>query len=156
MQHIVLYHHFNFYCTIRKNTVIHSKFEIFGLSISTYLLIPSWEVWKLLRSEKDVYWSCYDQVRLILTLFQIRLDAPSIYMPKLKSALPLPPTTPHSHDPHHQNIYQLCACANGKLFLAPPHGACAAREESLICRWYNIERNISIEASLNLFELRLH
>lgn len=67
-------------------------------------------------------------------MFQIRLDAPSIYMPKLKSALPLPPSTPHTHDPHHQNIYQLCACANGKLFLAPPHGACAAREESLICR----------------------
>lgn len=57
-------------------------------------------------------------------------------MPKLKSALPLPPSTPHTHDPHHQNIYQLCACANGKLFLAPPHGACAAREESLICRWW--------------------
>lgn len=69
--------------------------------------------------------------------FQIRLDAPSIYMPKLKSALPLPPSQPHSHDPHHQNIYQLCACANGKLFLAPPHGACAAREDSLICRWWH-------------------
>ncbi|KOB76539.1 Coronin, partial [Operophtera brumata] len=39
----------------------------------------------------------------------IRLDAPSIFMPKLKSALPLPPASPHGHDPHHQNIYQLCA-----------------------------------------------
>lgn len=76
-------------------------------------------------------------VKLLLFYYhpQIRLDAPSIYMPKLKSALPLPPSVPHAHDPHHQNIYQLCACANGKLFLAPPHGACAAREESLICRW---------------------
>ncbi|XP_049865028.1 zeta-sarcoglycan-like [Pectinophora gossypiella] len=82
----------------------------------------------------DISASCLSTFRLKSTAGAIRLDAPSIYMPKLKSALPLPPSTPHSHDPHHQNIYQLCACANGKLFLAPPHGACAAREESLICR----------------------
>ncbi|XP_072941675.1 zeta-sarcoglycan-like [Epargyreus clarus] len=82
----------------------------------------------------DITASCLTTFRLRSVAGAIRLDAPSIYMPKLKSALPLPPSTPHTHDPHHQNIYQLCACANGKLFLAPPHGACAAREESLICR----------------------
>ncbi|KAJ0179287.1 hypothetical protein K1T71_004999 [Dendrolimus kikuchii] len=82
----------------------------------------------------DISASCLTTFRLRSVAGSIRLDAPSIYMPKLKSALPLPPSTPHTHDPHHQNIYQLCACANGKLFLAPPHGACAAREESLICR----------------------
>ncbi|XP_053600454.1 delta-sarcoglycan-like [Plodia interpunctella] len=82
----------------------------------------------------DISASCLTTFRLRSIAGSIRLDAPSIYMPKLKSALPLPPSTPHTHDPHHQNIYQLCACANGKLFLAPPHGACAAREESLICR----------------------
>ncbi|XP_063823746.1 zeta-sarcoglycan-like [Ostrinia nubilalis] len=82
----------------------------------------------------DISASCLTTFHLKSVAGAIRLDAPSIYMPKLKSALPLPPSTPHSHDPHHQNIYQLCACSNGKLFLAPPHGACAAREESLICR----------------------
>ncbi|XP_063530430.1 zeta-sarcoglycan-like isoform X2 [Cydia strobilella] len=82
----------------------------------------------------DISASCLTTFHLKSVAGAIRLDAPSIYMPKLKSALPLPPSSPHSHDPHHQNIYQLCACANGKLFLAPPHGACAAREESLICR----------------------
>ncbi|XP_028177366.1 zeta-sarcoglycan-like [Ostrinia furnacalis] len=82
----------------------------------------------------DISASCLTTFHLKSVAGAIRLDAPNIYMPKLKSALPLPPSTPHSHDPHHQNIYQLCACSNGKLFLAPPHGACAAREESLICR----------------------
>ncbi|XP_046979075.1 delta-sarcoglycan-like [Vanessa cardui] len=82
----------------------------------------------------DISASCLSTFRLRSIAGSIRLDAPNIYMPKLKSALPLPPSGSHSHDPHHQNIYQLCACANGKLFLAPPHGVCAAREESLICR----------------------
>ncbi|KAL4703404.1 hypothetical protein ACJJTC_011193 [Scirpophaga incertulas] len=82
----------------------------------------------------DISASCLTTFRLKSVAGSIRLDAPSIYMPKLKSALPLPPSAPHTHDPHHQNIYQLCACANGKLFLAPPHGACAAREDSMICR----------------------
>ncbi|XP_045526681.1 delta-sarcoglycan-like [Pieris brassicae] len=82
----------------------------------------------------DISASCLTNFKLRSTAGSIRLDAPSIYMPKLKSALPLPPPASHTHDPHHQNIYQLCACANGKLFLAPPHGVCAAREESLICR----------------------
>ncbi|CAH2091899.1 unnamed protein product [Euphydryas editha] len=82
----------------------------------------------------DITASCLSTFRLRSIAGSIRLDAPSIYMPKLKSALPLPTSAPHGHDPHHQNIYQLCACANGKLFLAPPHGICAAREESLICR----------------------
>ncbi|XP_012547195.2 delta-sarcoglycan-like [Bombyx mandarina] len=82
----------------------------------------------------DISASCLTTFRLRSIAGSIRLDAPSIYMPKLKSALPLPPSAQHPHDPHHQNIYQLCACANGKLFLAPPHGICAAREESLICR----------------------
>ncbi|CAH0628942.1 unnamed protein product [Chrysodeixis includens] len=82
----------------------------------------------------DISASCLTTFRLRSVAGSIRLDAPSIFMPKLKSALPLPPSAAHMHDPHHQNIYQLCACANGKLFLAPPHGACAAREESLICR----------------------
>ncbi|XP_041973208.1 delta-sarcoglycan-like [Aricia agestis] len=80
----------------------------------------------------DITASCLTTFRLRSVAGAIRLDASSIYMPKLKSALPLPPSAPHG--PHHQNIYQLCACANGKLFLAPSHGVCAAREESLICR----------------------
>ncbi|XP_026748263.1 zeta-sarcoglycan-like [Galleria mellonella] len=82
----------------------------------------------------DISASCLTTFHLKSVAGSIHLDAPSIYMPKLKSALPLPASAPHAHDSHHQNIYQLCACANGKLFLAPPHGACGAREESLICR----------------------
>ncbi|KAJ2950690.1 hypothetical protein O0L34_g8950 [Tuta absoluta] len=82
----------------------------------------------------DISATCLSAFKLKSVAGAIKLEAPSIYMPKLKSALPLPPSAAHTHDAHHQNIYQLCACANGKLFLAPPHGVCAAREDSLICR----------------------
>ncbi|KOB78485.1 Delta-sarcoglycan, partial [Operophtera brumata] len=56
----------------------------------------------------DISASCLTTFRLKSVAGAIRLDAPSIFMPKLKSALPLPPASPHGHDPHHQNIYQLC------------------------------------------------
>ncbi|GBP50992.1 Delta-sarcoglycan [Eumeta japonica] len=82
----------------------------------------------------DISATCLTTFRLRSVAGSIRLDAQNVYLPKLKSALPLPTSSSHTHDPHHQNIYQLCACANGKLFLAPPHGICAAREDSLICR----------------------
>lgn len=83
-----------------------------------------------------------------LSHFQIRLDSASILMPNLKivpstvpsassssSAMPFASTHDHHHQPaqHHHKIYQLCACSNGKLFLAMSHSICAG-DESTVCR----------------------
>ncbi|XP_022164678.1 zeta-sarcoglycan isoform X2 [Myzus persicae] len=32
------------------------------------------------------------------------------------------------------SVYQLCVCGNGKVFMSPPDGQCAADNESLVCR----------------------
>lgn len=93
---------------------------------------------------------------------QIRLDSASILMPNLKivqssmsstSSSAMPSTYDHHHQgaqhqhqsssssssssspqqQHHHKIYQLCACSNGKLFLAMSHSICAG-DESTVCR----------------------
>lgn len=75
----------------------------------------------------------------IITIYppqlQIRLDSGSVLMPNLKTAPPfIPGTSSQSHD-HQHKVYQLCACSNGKLFLAGAHSICAG-DESTICRWF--------------------
>lgn len=79
---------------------------------------------------------------------QIRLDSSNIFMPNLKivpsqmsgtsssSAATSPLSSSQNHDHHHQQhhhkIYQLCACSNGKLFLAMSHSICAG-DVSTVC-----------------------
>lgn len=86
---------------------------------------------------------------------QIRLDSASILMPNLKIVASSTPSSvslsssashDHHHQPpqeqqqqqqHHHKIYQLCACSNGKLFLAASHSICAG-DESTICSWFTM------------------
>ncbi|XP_055300317.1 delta-sarcoglycan isoform X2 [Sitodiplosis mosellana] len=95
--------------------------------------------------------SCLNDIR-IQSEGSIRLDSASILMPNLKIVQPagtsssssaLPSTYDHHHQlgqqqqqqppHHHHKIYQLCACSNGKLFLAMSHSICAG-DESTVCR----------------------
>lgn len=91
----------------------------------------------------------FSSSRFALHCVQIRLDSASILMPNLKivpssassassSSVPLSSTHDHHHQPaqHHHKIYQLCACSNGKLFLAMSHSICAG-DESTVCRWFD-------------------
>lgn len=92
------------------------------------------------------------------SMIQIRLDSSNIFMPNLKivpaqmsgtsssSAAPSPLSSSQSHDHHHQQhhhkIYQLCACSNGKLFLAMSHSICAG-DVTTVCSWfYAIQKNV--------------
>lgn len=60
---------------------------------------------------------------------QIRFDSADIRMEHLKVARP---GMAMSHE-HLEKIFQLCVCANGKLFLAPSHGICAGDDQT-VCR----------------------
>ncbi|CAG9823204.1 unnamed protein product [Phaedon cochleariae] len=60
----------------------------------------------------------------------IRLDAGSILMPLLPTAKVVSrPATGSKHD-----IFQLCVCESGKLFLASPHLVCASENDDRLCR----------------------
>ncbi|XP_031624674.1 delta-sarcoglycan isoform X2 [Contarinia nasturtii] len=96
--------------------------------------------------------SCLNDIRIQSTDGSIRLDSASILMPNLKivqssmsstSSSAMPSMYDHHHQgaqhqhqspsQHHHKIYQLCACSNGKLFLAMSHSICAG-DESTVCR----------------------
>ncbi|XP_070169107.1 zeta-sarcoglycan isoform X2 [Polyergus mexicanus] len=77
--------------------------------------------------------SCLTDLKLHSGHGAIRLDAKSIYMKGLKTAMPVQQQQQHSgrsSSPHQSQrettIYQLCACASGKLFLARPEASCQA------------------------------
>lgn len=72
----------------------------------------------------------------------MKLDAPNIYFPKLSTAisagdkLPMAgasvyPTATVSRSSRPE-VYQVCVCGNGRVFLAPPEGPCVA--DSDVCR----------------------
>jgi len=69
------------------------------------------------------------------SVFQVRLDSANVYLSGLKTATAPPQSPPpRGHHPTGHEIYQLCVCSNGKLFLAPPEGLCAADDDSSVCR----------------------
>ncbi|KAL6427053.1 hypothetical protein ACFW04_009318 [Cataglyphis niger] len=87
--------------------------------------------------------SCLTDLKLQSVHGAIRLDAKSVYMKGLKTAMPVQGHSSReqqqqqqqqhsgrSSSPHQSQrettIYQLCACANGKLFLARPEASCQA------------------------------
>ncbi|KAL0117119.1 hypothetical protein PUN28_010152 [Cardiocondyla obscurior] len=84
--------------------------------------------------------SCLTDLNLQSVHGAIRLDAKSVYMKGLKTAVPVQGHSsreqqqqqhPGRSSSAHQNqkettIYQLCACASGKLFLAKSDGSCQA------------------------------
>lgn len=67
--------------------------------------------------------------------FQIKIDAPNIYMPKLREATRLPVSDSKSKSARPVKVYQVCACASGKVFLAAPDGLCAVHgDDAELCR----------------------
>ncbi|XP_020279341.1 zeta-sarcoglycan isoform X2 [Pseudomyrmex gracilis] len=83
--------------------------------------------------------TCLTDMNLHSAHGAIRLDAKSVYMKGLKTAIPVQGHSSREQQQHtgrssssaHQSqretsIYQLCACASGKLFLARPEGSCQA------------------------------
>ncbi|XP_049311971.1 uncharacterized protein LOC105222018 isoform X2 [Bactrocera dorsalis] len=71
-------------------------------------------------------------VRLSALDGSLRLESAKILMPNLRTAQPPPLGAPQSRD-HLHRVFQLCACSNGKLFLAAPHSICAG-DDSTVCR----------------------
>lgn len=60
----------------------------------------------------------------------INLDSSSILMPSLPTAIPSRSNSAvNSHE-----IYQVCVCSNGKLFLAHPQHICGTTSDDLVCR----------------------
>nr|CAI5847236.1 unnamed protein product [Callosobruchus analis] len=73
----------------------------------------------------------------------LRLDTASILMPALPTAkLTSPGNLKYSNIPPAElgstqstpDIYQLCVCESGKLFLASPHLVCASENDDKVCR----------------------
>ncbi|XP_017126007.2 delta-sarcoglycan-like [Drosophila elegans] len=62
----------------------------------------------------------------------LRLESSKILMPNLRTAQPPILGTAQSRD-HMHRVFQLCACSNGKLFLAASHSICAG-DDSTVCR----------------------
>nr|XP_019564285.2 LOW QUALITY PROTEIN: zeta-sarcoglycan-like [Aedes albopictus] len=90
--------------------------------------------------------NCLNDLKLHSVAGSIRLDASTIIMPNLRTVqAPSSSSSGSSRDHNsgssstasssssHSKIYQLCACSNGKLFLAPAHSICTA-DDSAICR----------------------
>ncbi|KAJ0179289.1 hypothetical protein K1T71_005001 [Dendrolimus kikuchii] len=62
----------------------------------------------------------------------IKIDAPNIIISNLKEAST---TDRPQKNVRNKKVYQLCACTSGKLFLAAPDAACAARDDDTeLCR----------------------
>ncbi|XP_021925157.1 delta-sarcoglycan isoform X4 [Zootermopsis nevadensis] len=83
----------------------------------------------------DISASCLTDLKLQSVAGAVRLDSANVYLSGLKTATPTPQSPPpRGHHPTGHEIYQLCVCSNGKLFLAPPEGLCAADDDSTVCR----------------------
>ncbi|XP_063706397.1 delta-sarcoglycan [Culicoides brevitarsis] len=73
-----------------------------------------------------------DDLKLNSKSGSVRLDAANINLPNLKIAQPHAPSYLSATSTSPQ-VYQLCACANGKLFIAAPTGICATGDSD-VCR----------------------
>ncbi|GIX89372.1 zeta-sarcoglycan, partial [Caerostris extrusa] len=74
----------------------------------------------------DISASCLKDLKLHSKEGAIWLDSERVELRNLKTAIP---TTRGRSYP---GIYQLCACENGRLFLAPPDKACQA--DNIVCK----------------------
>ncbi|XP_037898384.1 delta-sarcoglycan-like [Glossina fuscipes] len=73
-----------------------------------------------------------EDVKLSTIDGSLHFESSKIFMPNLRTAqLPLAGTA-QNHE-HLHRVFQLCACSNGKLFLAAPHSICAG-DDSSVCR----------------------
>ncbi|XP_055846979.1 delta-sarcoglycan [Episyrphus balteatus] len=76
--------------------------------------------------------SALNDVKLSALDGSIRLESAKILMPNLRTAQPPIPGAGQSRE-HMHRVFQLCACSNGKLFLASPHTICAG-DDTTVCR----------------------
>lgn len=103
------------------------------ISAPQQVVIESWA--------SEISASCLTDLKLQSIHGAIRLDAKSVYMKGLKTAMPVQGHSSREQQQQQQQqhssrssathqrettIYQLCACASGKLFLARPEGTCQA------------------------------
>ncbi|XP_029034407.2 zeta-sarcoglycan isoform X2 [Osmia bicornis bicornis] len=99
------------------------------ISAPQRVVIESWA--------NEISASCLTDLKLQSVHGAIKLDAKALFMKGLKTASPSQGHSSREQQQHssrtssHQNqrdttIYQLCACANGKLFLARSEGTCQA------------------------------
>lgn len=103
------------------------------ISAPQQVMIESWA--------SEISASCLTDLKLQSVHGAIRLDAKSVYMKGLKTAMPVQGHSSREQQQQQQQqhssrsssthqrettIYQLCACASGKLFLARPEGSCQA------------------------------
>ncbi|KYN18910.1 Zeta-sarcoglycan [Trachymyrmex cornetzi] len=104
------------------------------ISAPQRVVIESWA--------NEISASCLTDLKLQSVHGAIRLDAKSVYIKGLKTAVPVQGHSSREQQQQQQQhsgrsssahqsqkettIYQLCACASGKLFLARPDGSCQA------------------------------
>jgi len=106
------------------------------ISAPQRVVIESWA--------NEISASCLTDLKLQSVHGAIRLDAKSVYVKGLKTAIPVQGHSSREQQQQQQqqqhsgrsssahqsqrdtSIYQLCACASGKLFLARPDGNCQA------------------------------
>ncbi|XP_050426502.1 delta-sarcoglycan isoform X2 [Adelges cooleyi] len=88
----------------------------------------------------DITASCLMDLKLQSISGAIQIDAAKVFFKGLKTFSTDPqkdgkpnlgPTASRDKLP---SVYQLCVCGNGKVFMSPPDGQCAADNESLVCR----------------------
>lgn len=101
------------------------------ISAPQRVVIESWA--------SEISASCLTDLKMQSVHGAIRLDAKSVYMKGLKAAIPVQGHSSREQQQQHSGrsssvhqsqrettIYQLCACASGKLFLARSDGSCQA------------------------------
>lgn len=74
----------------------------------------------------DISVSCYRNLTLRSKEGEILMDSERLVFQNLKTPLPAKSGSPY------QNIYQLCVCQNGMLFLSHPEGHCQADDS--VCK----------------------
>ncbi|KAI9555117.1 hypothetical protein GHT06_017632 [Daphnia sinensis] len=85
----------------------------------------------------DITATSYEDLRLWSTGGSIRIDSSSVVLPNIRTALVTSKRPSSGSNSQQQTgrssaqIYQVCVCSNGRLFLSPPHGLCVA--DGTIC-----------------------
>ncbi|XP_034246107.1 delta-sarcoglycan [Thrips palmi] len=90
----------------------------------------------------DISASCLTDLKLQSVAGSIRLDSARLFLPSMKMAVAEVPAGKaassraqgRQEGRRRDEIYQLCMCGNGKLFLSAAEGLCAADDDSLVCR----------------------
>lgn len=77
----------------------------------------------------DIKLMSLNDIKLKSVAGQVKLESSSILMPQLPHAT----SSPRSVQTKSDEIFQLCVCRNGKLFIAPSHSVCSGSDEH-ICR----------------------